>query len=139
MIGYKHTVQYYETDKMGIVHHSNYVRWMEEARVNYLKEIGWDYDRLEASGVISPVTAVNVKYSVATKFPEVIDISVGLEDYNGVRLTFKYVMKNPEGKTVCRASSEHCFLDVDGKIVRLAKDMPGLHETLVERTEIDKS
>ena len=39
---YQHTVQYYETDKMGIVHHSNYIRWMEEARVAYLAQLGWN-------------------------------------------------------------------------------------------------
>ena len=53
--GYNHTVQYYETDKMGITHHSNYIRWMEEARVDFLKQIGWDYDKLEEIGVISPL------------------------------------------------------------------------------------
>ena len=60
--GYNHTVQYYETDKMGITHHSNYIRWMEEARVDFLKQIGWDYDKLEEIGVISPVTEVSCKY-----------------------------------------------------------------------------
>ena len=55
---YQHTVHYYETDKMGIVHHSNYVRWMEEARVDFLAQIGWAFEKLEANGVISPVIAV---------------------------------------------------------------------------------
>ena len=55
---FRHTVQYYETDKMGIAHHSNYIRWMEEARVDLLSKIGWDYDHMEALGVFSPVTAV---------------------------------------------------------------------------------
>ena len=49
---YIHRVQYYETDRMGITHHSNYIRWMEEARVAFLEEIGWGYDRLEAEGVV---------------------------------------------------------------------------------------
>ena len=40
---YRHIVQYYETDKMGITHHSNYIRWMEEARIDFLRQIGWDY------------------------------------------------------------------------------------------------
>ena len=44
---YIHKVQYYETDKMGITHHSNYIRWMEEARINYLEQNGWPYDKLE--------------------------------------------------------------------------------------------
>lgn len=137
MITYKHTVQYYETDKMGIVHHSNYIRWMEEARVYYLKEIGQDYDKLEADGVISPVAAVDVKYSVATKFPEEISIETSVEEFNGIRLSFKYVMKNASGKTVCKAHSEHCFLNVAGKVLRVEKELPALHEALKEREKID--
>ena len=52
MTNYKHTIQYYETDKMGITHHSNYIRFMEEARIHFLKEAGWPYDKLEEEGVI---------------------------------------------------------------------------------------
>lgn len=55
MTAYHHLVQYYETDRMGITHHSNYIRWMEEARVHFLAEIGWPYDKLEEAGIISPV------------------------------------------------------------------------------------
>ena len=62
---YKHTVQYYETDKMGITHHSNYIRWMEEARVDFLNKIGWGFDRLEDLGMISPVTEVECKYKLS--------------------------------------------------------------------------
>ena len=56
MKAYRHTVQYYETDRMGIVHHSNYIRWMEEARVDYLAQLGWGLERLEAMGSVSPAT-----------------------------------------------------------------------------------
>ena len=72
MIEYKHTVQYYETDKMGIVHHSNYIRWMEEARVNFLDRIGASYFELEEKGIISPVTAIDCKYKLSTRFPETV-------------------------------------------------------------------
>lgn len=48
MKAYKHSVQYYETDRMGITHHSNYVRWMEEARSFLLKDIGFPYGCIEA-------------------------------------------------------------------------------------------
>lgn len=60
-MNYVHTVQYYETDKMGITHHSNYIRWMEEARTAFLAEKGWPYDRLEKDGVFSPVVSVNCR------------------------------------------------------------------------------
>ena len=56
---YIHKVNYYETDKMGITHHSNYVRFMEEARVDFLDQLGWSFDKLEAKGVVSPVLSLD--------------------------------------------------------------------------------
>ena len=50
MSGYVHKVHYYETDRMGVVHHSNYIRWMEETRVAFLDAAGWPYERMEQEG-----------------------------------------------------------------------------------------
>ena len=55
---YIHRVNYYETDKMGITHHSNYLRWMEEARLDFLKSIGYGMRQFEEQGVSSPVASV---------------------------------------------------------------------------------
>ena len=88
---YQHIVQYYETDKMGITHHSNYIRWMEEARVDFLEKTGWSYAKLEEEGIVSPVTAVECKYRQSTTFPDTIDIEVLVEEFKGVRLKLKYV------------------------------------------------
>ena len=66
---YVHTVQYYETDKMGITHHSNYIRWMEEARVDFLSQIGWEFAKLEAMGIVSPVLELLVIISYLLNFP----------------------------------------------------------------------
>ena len=49
---YEHIVQYYETDQMGIVHHSNYIRWFEEARSYILEQIGFGYKKMEEEGII---------------------------------------------------------------------------------------
>ena len=73
MKGYKHTVQYYETDRMGITHHSNYIRWMEETRVYCLKELGWSYERLEEEGIVSPVTAISCNYKASTTFADEVE------------------------------------------------------------------
>ena len=59
---YIHKVHYYETDRMGITHHSNYIRWMEEARVNFLDQAGWGFDRMEADGIVSPITHVDCDF-----------------------------------------------------------------------------
>ena len=125
---YTHKVQYYETDKMGITHHSNYVRWMEEARVAYLAEVGWPYDKLESLGVISPVVGVNVSYKKTTTFSDVVTIDVGVDEFKGVRLRMKYLMKNEQDEIVCEAHSEHAFLDKDGVPIRLKKVFPGFYE-----------
>lgn len=127
---YTHKVQYYETDKMSITHHSNYVRWMEEARVDYLSKIGWDFDKLEETGIASPVVSIEVKYKGTTTFPEDISIEVKILACKGVRLTLGYEMKNADGKVVCEAKSEHCFINTEGRPVRLEKDCPAFYETL---------
>ena len=127
---YTHLVQYYETDKMGITHHSNYVRWMEEARVDYLKQIGWDYARLESEGIISPVVSINCKYKHSTTFSEKVVITVSIEEYTGIKLKLKYTMKNSTGELVCEGNSEHCFVSKEGKILMIKKDFPKFHETL---------
>ena len=129
---YQHTVHYYETDKMGIVHHSNYVRWMEEARVDFLAQIGWDFAKLEENGVISPVVAVACEYKNSSRFAEVISIAVGIEECGGARLKIKYTMTNAQGVLICEARSEHCFINTQGKLLRLKKDLPGFYQALQE-------
>ncbi len=52
---YEHKTQYYETDQMGIIHHSNYIRWFEEARTDLLRQMGISYEELEAQGILCPV------------------------------------------------------------------------------------
>ena len=61
---YIHKVQNYETDQMGIVHHSNYIRWFEEARTAYLEEAGAGYKGMEEAGIISPVVSVACRYQI---------------------------------------------------------------------------
>ena len=78
---YQHKVQYYETDRMGITHHSNYIRWMEEARVDFLEQLGWGYDRLEALGVGSPVLGVACSYKQPTTFHDTVEVTVCLKEY----------------------------------------------------------
>ena len=127
---YSHRVQYYETDRMGIVHHSNYVRWMEEARVDFLSRIGFPYDAMEARGVISPVRAVRCQYKKSCTFGDTVAIGVSVKDYNGVVLTVAYDMRNEAGDLLCSAESEHVFLNREGRILRVARDLPDFHAAL---------
>lgn len=129
---YRHNVQYYETDKMGITHHSNYIRWMEEARIFFLDQIGWNYARLESEGVISPVVSVDCKYRKTSTFGDAIDIDVTVEEFKGVRLKLKYIMTNQNGELIFEGHSEHCFLNSNGLPIRLNKEYPEFYKTLTE-------
>lgn len=127
---YQHTVHYYETDRMGVTHHSNYIRWMEEARVDFLEKIGFGYDKLEADGIVSPVVSVNCDYKKTTTFADVVTIEVEIEEFKGVKLKLHYLMTNAAGELVCEGHSVHCFLDAKGMPVRLNRTNPELFQVL---------
>ena len=116
---YQHYVQYYETDKMGVTHHSNYIRFMEEARVEFFKNIGFDYFEFEKCGIVSPVIGLNnIKYKRPTTAGDVIDIEVNIKALTNVFFTIQYVMKKGD-VIVFTGESDHCLLSQEGKIVPL--------------------
>ena len=127
---YTHTVQYYETDKMGITHHSNYIRWMEEARIDFLAQLGYPYARLEEEGIISPVVSVACNYKVTTTFADQVTIQVMVREFKGIKLKLGYRMTNQAGAIVCEAESTHCFLNQEGKPLRLKKEKPEFYQVL---------
>ena len=128
---YSHFVQYYETDKMGITHHSNYIRWMEEARVHYLEKIGWSFVKFEESGLISPVVSVSGKYLSGCKFADTVLIYVNVSSVKGARFTLTYEMVREEGgEKVFEGESVHCFKNPDGIPLRLERDLPEFYAEL---------
>lgn len=137
---YIHRVHYYETDRMGVTHHSNYIRMMEEARIDFMEQLGWPYARLEALGMASPVTAVNVRYHASTTFDDRVEITVRVKAFDGVRLTIGYTMAKlaatgDDAVTVLTGESEHVFLHTDGRFVRLKRELPEFHALLTELAE----
>lgn len=136
---YIHKVQYYETDKMGITHHSNYIRWMEEARVDFFEKVGYDYKKLEDEGIISPVISVECDYKISTKFEDYVDIEVNIEEFKGVKLVFKYIMRNSKtGEIVAEGKSKHCFVNQENRPIILKKSFPELDEKLKNLVTIRK-
>lgn len=121
-VPYCRRAQYYETDQMGIVHHSNYIRWMEEARLDFLEQLGWGYQKLEDDGLLIPVTEVSCSYKSPVRFGETVRIDVRVSAYQGVRLTLEYRITDPgTGKLRAEGKSGHCFCNRDGRPIRLKK------------------
>ncbi len=133
MQDYIRKVAYHETDKMGITHHANYIKWMEEARVDFLDQIGFGYARLERDGIISPVIGVECQYRHPTTFDDVVRIHVEVAEFKGVKLLIRYRMTNEKtGALVLTGLSIHCFTDGNGRPIILQKHFPELDSALKE-------
>ena len=133
MAPYTHRVQYYETDMMGVVHHANYIHWMEEARIDFMDRLGFPYAAMEARGVVSPVKAVSLEYKAPCTFGDVVGVTVTVASFNGVVMRIRYVMEKANGEIACEASSEHVFLNREGRFVRMKREMPEFCEA-IEKT-----
>ena len=123
MFVYQHKVHYYETDRMGVTHHSNYIRFMEEARVAYLDSIGASFARIEEEGVVSPVMEVSGRYLHTTTFDDLLDIEVSIQSMTTFKLKIGYTMRC-RGEVVFEGWSLHCFLDKNGRPVSLDEHYP---------------
>ena len=122
---FERKVNYYETDKMGVVHHSNYIRYMEESRCSWLENIGLPFSLLEENNITIPVLGVNCTYKYHVTFGNTIIIKPFAKEYSGVRMTVGYEMIDKEtGKTVLIGETKHCFTDKNLKPINLKKYNP---------------
>ncbi|MBR0109914.1 MAG: acyl-CoA thioesterase [Bacteroidales bacterium] len=128
---YIHNVKYYECDRMGIVHHSNYLRFMEEARCDLLEQLGYPFNKMEEEGIVSPVVSISIDYKKPTTFTDDIEITIVVGEMTDLKVTFGYTMK-VGGALACKATSTHCFLGPDHRPVVYAQKWPDLTERLRE-------
>lgn len=119
---------YYETDGMRIVHHSNYIRWFEEARIWWLDLIGFGYDKMEQEGVMIPVLSVSCKYHFPVRFNDKFRVCLMITEFNGVRFKVIYKLYNDTtGKLSAEGESTHCFVSLDMKPIRTKTTHPEIY------------
>lgn len=136
MDAYTHKVQYYETDQMGIVHHSNYIRWFEEARTDYMEQLGMGYAEMEKAGIVSPVLGVDATYLRMARFGDTVSIKTKIISYNGIKLSVEYEIYNKEtGLIDCKGTTHHCFLNKMGRPISLKKDLIEFHNMFLKGLE----
>ncbi len=129
-------VRYYETDKMGIVHHSNFIRWLEEARLDWLEQLGISFADLEKRGVVSPVMNVECRYKKPVFYGDTVKIATKLANYNGKTFDFIYSIYNAQSdKLVAEGRSTHCFTNLEGRAAVVTELFPELHELLSKNGE----
>jgi acyl-CoA thioester hydrolase len=120
---------YYETDKMGVVHHSNYIRWFEEARLDFMDQAGFTYKDMETLGLLIPVLSVECQYKHFIQFDEEVSITAKIDSFNGVKMKMSYeVYRNSDNVLCSTGTSNHCFVNNDMKIVKLKREFPEIYK-----------
>ena len=104
-------VEYHHTDQMGIVHHSNYVKFFEVARTEWLRAMGLTYAEMERRGVMMPIVEVNVKYRQPAYYDELIAVTASVEELPMARMVFKYEIRGEDGRDIASGSTTLGFID----------------------------
>ncbi|HWR31629.1 MAG TPA: thioesterase family protein [Negativicutes bacterium] len=120
MIAVLDKVRFVETDLMGVVHHSNYFRWFEMARVEYLRAGNVLLPELIAAGIVFPITDVQCKYRQSAHFDEMIRIEATLVEFSRAKMCFSYrVMRDMDNMLLAEGSTQNVFTDKKGRVTRL--------------------
>ena len=123
-------VRYGETDQMGVVHHSNYLRYFEVARLEWLSALGVSYASMEKEGLIMPVIDVKVTYKTPALFDDSLTIYIFLSELPRVKIIFFYEIKNQKDKIVCTGETTLAFLNAKTrKPVRCPEEFGALFST----------
>jgi acyl-CoA thioester hydrolase len=117
----RHAVPFYETDAMGIVHHSNHVRYFELGRIGYLAQHDLPYEQYVALGLHFATTRVEVDYHRPARFADWVEITVWAEAVRFASLRIAYVLR-VAGEVIATGATEHAAVDENGKVRRLPKE-----------------
>lgn len=109
---------FYETDAMGVVHHSNFVRYLELARVAWLAEHDQPYTAYVEQGMHFATTHVEVDYLQSVRFDDTVQIDTWADWVRGASLRMLYRLR--VGDTlVATAATEHASVDTSGRVRRI--------------------
>jgi len=127
---YCRKANFYETDQMGIIHHSNYIRWFEEARVDLLEQINFGYEKINERGIDFGVLDVYCEYKLMVHFGDVVNIYVSLSELKEMKMTIEYKIVNAKSNESCTLGrTRHFFYDNNKRRpVSLKKEIPELYE-----------
>lgn len=104
-------VEYHHTDQMGVVHHSNYVKFFEVARTEWLRANGLTYAEMECRGVMMPIVDVAVKYRNPALYDELLSVTAFVDEAPMARMTFRYEVRGEDGRDIASGSTTLGFID----------------------------
>lgn len=117
----KHRVNFYDTDLMSVVHHSNYIRWFEIGRVEFLRAAGISLNDMMDDGFVFPITDVQCKYLAPGRFDDVVIIEVTPKALTKAKMEFEYrIIRESSGEVLVTGFTRNVFTSREtGRIVRI--------------------
>ncbi len=129
-------VIYADIDAMGIVYHTNYIKWFEVGRNEYLRQLGYPYSRLEEEGVWLPVAAVNCEYKSPGKYDDILLIRTKIKSLGAATVVMAYeILRKSTGELLVSGTTKHGITSPELKPIRLKKINPELYKKLEEDME----
>jgi acyl-CoA thioester hydrolase len=113
-------VRYAETDKMGVVYHSNYLVWFEIGRTDWLRDTGWTYRAMEEEGIQLPVIEAHCEYRQGARYDDEIDIRTRARKLSPLRVQFDYeAARRADGAVLATGHTVHATIDRGGRPMRM--------------------
>lgn len=135
MVEHKTSIRviYADTDAMGVVYHTNYIKWFEVGRCELLRSIGYPYARLEEEGILLPVAECNCKYKHPAVYDDILEITARVGEMKGATVLMEYEIRKKEtGALLVTGSTKHAITDPKFKPIRLRDKNRGLHDDLLK-------
>ena len=127
---YTRKVHFYETDQMGIVHHSNYIRWFEEARVDFLEQAGYGYEKATLCGIDIGVAGVVCDYKSMVRFGDTVNVNLHITELKNASMEVSYTVCDAStGEVRATGKTKHFYFDRNNsRLVSLKKALPELYD-----------
>jgi len=123
-------VRYAETDRMGYVYHGNYAQYFEVARVEMLRELGFNYKSLEDDGVLLPVVSLDIRFFKPAYYDDLLTIRTEIRIQPTSRIVFHYKTYNQQNEQLNEASTTLVFMNAGTKRpCRVPIDMQAVFES----------
>lgn len=106
-------VWYCHTDQMGICHHSNYIRYYEAARSEFMRRFGLSYGDVERRGIMMPILEVQSKYRKPARYDEELSVSIRLDELPTTRINFYYEIRNEQGDLLNTGMTQLGFMSAE--------------------------
>jgi acyl-CoA thioester hydrolase len=108
-------VGYSDTDQMGIVHHSNYLKYYETARWNMFRQLGAPYKKLEEKGFLLPVISMQIEFLKPAFYDEKLTIETSIVSFKGAKMLVRYNLFNEEMELINKAEVTLAFVNTQSR------------------------